>query len=76
LEITYQGERVAVNMQTYQSFLHELFYSDTEDSRLRYRCRAIFFDPSIEALNLLYRIMADHWSPPPHIASNKVASDP
>lgn len=61
LEIPYENRLAVLNLQAYQSFLHELFYSHSGDSRIRYRSRAVFFDPTIETLNLLYRILMDFW---------------
>lgn len=62
MEISYVETRVALRFQTYSSQLYELYYSDSGESRIHYHSRAVFQDTSIPALNVLYKIMADHWS--------------
>jgi hypothetical protein len=63
VELEYKGQSSELQVETYQSFLHELFYSDSGSSYLRYRSRAVYLDASIDALNIIYRIMADNYSP-------------
>jgi hypothetical protein len=61
--LEYEGQSADLEVETYQSFLHELFYSDSGRSYLRYRSRTFYIDASIDALNIIYRIMADNYSP-------------
>jgi hypothetical protein len=63
VELEYKGQSTELQVETYQSFLHELFYSDSGRSYMRYRSRAVYIDASIDALNVIYRIMADNYSP-------------
>lgn len=63
LRIEYENARAELEVQVYRSVVHELYYTSSGRSRVRYRSRVIFRDASIEALNTLYRIIHDHWSP-------------
>lgn len=63
LLVDYQGLQATLPVRVYQSDLYELFYDAGADSRLSFRARVVCCDASIEGLNLLYRIMRDHWSP-------------
>jgi len=63
LLVDYQGFQATLPVRVYQSDLYELFYDAGADSRLSFRARVVCCDASIEGLNLLYRIMRDHWSP-------------
>jgi hypothetical protein len=62
LRIEYGSGRADVRVQVYRSVVNELYYANGQ-SRVRYRSRVIFRDASIEALNTLYRIIYDNWSP-------------
>ena len=46
----------------YQCWLHQLFYAPSRSSRVLYRVRVRFQDPSVPALNLIYRILLAHWN--------------
>ena len=46
----------------YQCWLHQLFYAPSGSSRVLYRVRVTFQDPSVPALNLIYRILLAHWN--------------
>ncbi len=46
----------------YQCWLHQLFYAPSRSSRVLYRVRVTFQDPSVPALNLIYRILLAHWN--------------
>jgi len=63
LHLDYQGSHEVLNVHAQQSSLYELFYDNTRHSRLSFRSRIVYRNPSIETLNLLYRITRDHWSP-------------
>jgi hypothetical protein len=63
MEIAYANASTDLSVQTYHSYLYELYYSDSGESRIHYRSRSVFFNPSISALNMLYRILADNWPP-------------
>lgn len=47
----------------YHCWLHQLFYAPSGSSRVLYRVRVTFQDPSVTALNLIYRILLAHWQP-------------
>ena len=63
LQLDYQGSRASFQIEVYQSSLHELFYDDNLNSHVSFRSRVVCCDPSIDSLNLLYRIMRDYWAP-------------
>jgi hypothetical protein len=46
----------------YHCWLHQLFYAPSRSSRVLYRVRVTFQDPSVPALNLIYRILLAHWN--------------
>jgi hypothetical protein len=46
----------------YHCWLHQLFYDPSGSSRVLYRVRVTFQDPSVPALNLIYRILLAHWN--------------
>lgn len=64
VRIHYGGAHEEVTVRVYHSSLHELFYSTEGGSCLRCRAKAVFAEPSVAALNLLYRIMKEHWVEP------------
>ena len=63
LQVDYQGSQVTLPVKAYRTDLHELFYHAGNDSRVSFRARIVCCDASIADLNMLYRIMRDHWSP-------------
>ena len=63
LRLEYQGLHEILDIQANQSSLYELYYDHNQHSRLSFRSRIVYRDPSIDALNLVYRILRDHWSP-------------
>lgn len=55
---------VDAKLAVYRTVVDELFYSSalgSLGSRARYTSCATFDDPSVATLNLLYRIIGDHW---------------
>lgn len=64
LTVTYGEKTAAIEVVTYQTSVKELFYAANGLSWICYRSHAVFQEPSIEALNLVYRIIADHWVAP------------
>jgi len=57
------GETAAeLTIQSYHCWLHQLFYAPSRSSRVLYRVRVTFQDPSVPALNLIYRILLAHWN--------------
>jgi len=57
------GETAAEpTIQSYHCWLHQLFYAPSRSSRVLYRVRVTFQDPSVPALNLIYRILLAHWN--------------
>ena len=64
LQLEYEGVSVQLVIEIYTAMVKELFYSDGVESKVSYRSRGRFCDPSVEALNLLYRIMKEHWCDP------------
>jgi hypothetical protein len=46
----------------YHCWLHQLFYAPSRSSTVLYRVRVTFQDPSVPALNLIYRILLAHWN--------------
>jgi len=70
LQLDYQGSPASFHIEVYQSSLYELFYDDDSlISHVSYRSRVLCCDPSIDSLNLLYRIMRDYWSPDDEVGS-------
>lgn len=63
LHLDYRGSQVSLPIKVYQNALYELFYDTGVSSRVSFRARVVCCDASIEGLNMLYRIMRDHWSP-------------
>ena len=63
LHVDYQDSQTSLPVRVYHNALYELFYDPGADSRVSFRARVVCCDASIESLNLLYRIMRDHWSP-------------
>ena len=61
MELVYDDTLTELTVQTYHSYLYELYYSDSGESHIHYHSRAVFFNPSISTLNTLYRILADNW---------------
>jgi hypothetical protein len=66
MEVSYENALTELNVQTYHSYLYELYYADSGESRIHYHSRSVFCNPSISALNMLYRILADNWPPRGH----------
>ncbi len=63
LRVDYQGLQASLPIRVYENSLYELFYDTDTHSRVSFHTRVICCDAPIEGLNLLYRIMRDHWSP-------------
>lgn len=63
LLLEYAGVRAHLEIEVYQTVLRELYYSTQGSSKLQFRARARFRDPSVEALNLVYRILKEYWDP-------------
>jgi len=63
LQIDYGRSSARLEIRVDRSSLQELYYSDSGHSRVRYLVGARFLNPDIPALNVLYRIMKDHWIP-------------
>jgi hypothetical protein len=61
MELGFETTRAGLTVRPYRLWLHQLFYAPQENSRVRYRVRVTFPDPSIDALNLIYRILLAHW---------------
>lgn len=51
-----------VTIVPYHCWLHQLIYDPSRSSRVWYRVRVTFPDPSVPALNLIYRILLAHWN--------------
>jgi len=68
LRIDYENARAELSVQVYRSVVQELYYTPRGRSRVRYRSGVIFRDASIDALNTLYRIIHDNWSPLDEVA--------
>jgi hypothetical protein len=60
MRLVYTNACVDVDAFIYRTVVDELFYS-AEGSRLRFLSSARFDDPSVATLNLVYRILGDHW---------------
>ncbi len=57
------GEAAAeVMILPYHCWLHQLFYAPRRSSKVLYRVRVTFQDPSVPALNLIYRMLLAHWN--------------
>lgn len=63
LALRYQGATCEMDVRVRQSKVKELYYDSGGVSHVRYLTRLRFTDPSIDALNFLYRVMGDHWYP-------------
>ena len=63
LHVDYRGAQASLPVRAYQTDLYELFYDTGVDSRISFHTRIVCCEASIEDLNVLYRIMRDHWSP-------------
>lgn len=61
MRLVYGNACVDVDAFVYRTTIHELFYSDELGSRIRFLSSVTFDDPSVATLNLLYRILGDHW---------------
>lgn len=64
LLLEYRDLRVEVDIVTYRTKVQELFYAANGRSWICYRSHAVFQEPSVAALNLVYRVIADHWVAP------------
>jgi hypothetical protein len=64
LLMKYGGLRAEIDIVTHRTKVEELFYAGNGHSWIRYRSHAVFREPSVEALNLVYRIIGDHWVAP------------
>ena len=63
LHVDYKDSQASLPIRVYVNSLYELFYDTDSHSRVSFHTRVICCDAPIEGLNLLYRIMRDHWSP-------------
>jgi hypothetical protein len=61
LSLSFGGLACDLTIVPYHSWLHQLFYAPSESSRVLYRVRVTFQDPSVPALNLIYRVLLAHW---------------
>lgn len=61
LILVYGGVEAELTIVPYRCWLHQLFYNPSRRSRVLYRARGRFVDPSVPALNLIHRILRDHW---------------
>ena len=62
--LTFEGRTVETTVAPYANLLTELYYAPDGGSHVRYRIRVVFVEPSIDVLNLLYRIVAANWVNP------------
>lgn len=61
MRIVYGDVCVDTDALVYRTVLDELFYSAEHGSRIRFLSSVKFDDPSVATLNLVYRILGDHW---------------
>lgn len=64
LRVGYGNVCVDIDVSIYRTVVHELFYSAELGSRIRFSSSVTFDDPSIATLNLVYRILREHWVDP------------
>lgn len=62
LILEYDKQWAAAEIEVQQSSVSELYYDASGESRIRYASRVTFCNPSIDALNTLYRILDECWS--------------
>lgn len=64
VRLVYGDVCIDTDALVYQTLVDELFYSTELGSRVRFLSSVTFDNPSVAALNLLYRILGDHWIGP------------
>lgn len=62
LTLGHDGAVAEIIVVPYRSWIYELFYHPRRGSQVRYRTRVTFQEPSVSALNLIYRILFERWS--------------
>lgn len=62
LTLGHEGTVAEITVVPYRSWIYELFYHPRRGSQVRYRTRVTFHEPSVAALNLIYRILFERWS--------------
>jgi hypothetical protein len=62
LTLGHEGAVAELTVVPYRSWIYELFYHPKRGSQVRYRTRVTFQEPSVAALNLVYRILFERWS--------------
>lgn len=65
LSLVYGDLACELTIVPYHSWLHQLYYAPSRSSRVLYRVRVTFQEPSVPALNLIYRILLAHWNGEP-----------
>ncbi len=63
VHLAYGGHEAELTVAFYETVIRELFYGADGRSRILYRSRGRFVDPTVAALNLVYRILREHWQP-------------